>query len=140
MSFRCSAALRSKTCRQPVSPIRCSPVLDLTIFSLTVQQVDTRLSQALSWPSQYSLIRQTLNASAAAAPDVSSLSLGRAHYIQLVYSCALAVRMIDETFFRFYNNMWLIANDIIVGSAFTSFVCENSEYFGQMLGRIIQVS
>lgn len=35
--------------------------------------------------------------------------------------------------------MWLIANDVIVGSAFTSFVCENSEYLGIELGRIVQV-
>jgi hypothetical protein len=51
-----------------------------------------------------------------------TLALGRAHYIQ------------------FYNTMWLIANDMIVGSAFTSFVCENSEYLGRLLGRVVQVS
>lgn len=85
-----------------------------------VQQIDTRLTQGLSWPSQYSLIRTTLSASSQTS-DMPTLALGRAHYIQ------------------FYNTMWLIANDMIVGSAFTSFVCENSEYLGRLLGRVVQV-
>lgn len=41
---------------------------------------------------------------------------------------------------RFYNTMWLIANDVIIGSAFTSFVCENSDFVGKRLGQIVQVS
>ncbi|ORY41449.1 N-acetylglucosaminyl transferase component-domain-containing protein [Leucosporidium creatinivorum] len=88
-------------------------------LSATVQQIDTRLTQGLSWPSQYSLIRTTLSASSQTS-DMPTLALGRAHYIQ------------------FYNTMWLIANDMIVGSAFTSFVCENSEYLGGLLGRLVQ--
>lgn len=51
----------------------------------------------------------------------SDLAVGRAHYIQ------------------FYNTMWLIANDVIIGSAFTSFICENSDFVGKRLGEIIQV-
>ncbi|KAM0792267.1 hypothetical protein ACM66B_004959 [Microbotryomycetes sp. NB124-2] len=88
-------------------------------LSATVQQIDTRLSQGLSWPSQFSLIRQTVNASADSS-DMPTLTLGCAHYIQ------------------FYNTMWLIANDVIVGSAFTSFVCENSEYLGRLLATLVQ--
>ncbi|KAK4053782.1 pig-Q [Microbotryomycetes sp. JL201] len=88
-------------------------------LSATIQQVDTRLSQGLSWPSQFSLIRQTVNASAEST-DMPTLTLGCAHYIQ------------------FYNTMWLIANDVIVGSAFTSFVCENSEYLGRLLAGLVQ--
>ncbi|KAK4058865.1 pig-Q [Microbotryomycetes sp. JL221] len=88
-------------------------------LSATIQQIDTRLSQGMSWPSQFSLIRQTVTTSANAS-DMPTLTLGCAHYIQ------------------FYNTMWLIANDVIVGSAFTSFVCENSQFLGQSLARIVQ--
>lgn len=103
-----------------------------------VQQIDTRLSQALSWPSQFSLIRQTLD-NLVHTPEAASLPAGRAHYIQYV-------ELPDPKAFthrfssRFYNTLWLIANDIIVGSAFTSFFCENCEYLGHALGNVIQVS
>ncbi|KAL8281022.1 hypothetical protein RQP46_006701 [Phenoliferia psychrophenolica] len=58
-----------------------------------------------------------LSATASAAP---SLAAGRAHYIQ------------------FYNTLWLIANDVIVGSAFASFFCENADVIGSTLGTLIQ--
>ncbi|KAK4704503.1 phosphatidylinositol N-acetylglucosaminyltransferase subunit Q, partial [Phenoliferia sp. Uapishka_3] len=88
-------------------------------ISSTAQQIDTRLSQGLSWPSQWQLIRQTINMNLHTSGR-PSLPAGRAHYIQ------------------FYNTLWLIANDIIVGGAFASFFCENSEYIGTALGNLLQ--
>lgn len=40
----------------------------------------------------------------------------------------------------FYNTMWLIANDVIIGGAVSTFFCENSEYIGRSLGAVVQVS
>lgn len=40
----------------------------------------------------------------------------------------------------FYNTMWLIANDVIIGGAVATFFCENSEYIGRSLGAVVQVS
>lgn len=54
-----------------------------TLTLHTVQQIDTRLSQGLSWPSQFHLIRQTLD-TASPASEAPSLAAGRAHYIQSV--------------------------------------------------------
>ncbi|KAM0755312.1 Gpi1-domain-containing protein [Meredithblackwellia eburnea MCA 4105] len=88
-------------------------------FSSTVHQIDTRLSQALSWSRQYKLIRKTTNTPPHQL-DSSALAAGTAHYIQ------------------FYNTLWLIANDVIVGTAFTSFFCENSEAIGIALGDAIE--
>lgn len=52
-------------------------------LSATLQQVDTRLSQALGWPNQFALIRRTLEASARGEGGVGTEEArGRAHYIQ----------------------------------------------------------
>ena len=64
--------------------------------------------------------------------------MGRAHYIQCVLSAFVGCIDADELV-RFYNTLWLIANDVIVGTAFTSFFCENSEYIGHHLGEFFQV-
>jgi hypothetical protein len=37
------------------------------------------------------------------------------------------------TFSRFNNAVWLVMNDVILGSVFGAFVCENSEVIGQSL-------
>lgn len=149
LPFSPTLARTSRLLLHPARALRslCRLVLLLTNYELpglngsalkdvsaTAQQIDTRVSQILAWPGQYSLIRATLTRAGEVAggpggvagrgreeESAAGLALGRAHYIQ------------------FYNTMWLIANDMIVGTAFTSFVCENSGFLGTRLGEIVRV-
>ncbi|CAO3662791.1 unnamed protein product [Umbelopsis ramanniana] len=68
-------------------------------LSAAALQVDLRLQQLCFWPGQYMLIRKRRWANTAAT---------RAQYIS------------------FYNSMWLIANDIIIGVTVGSFLINNS--------------
>ncbi|KAF9185117.1 phosphatidylinositol N-acetylglucosaminyltransferase subunit gpi1 [Haplosporangium sp. Z 11] len=38
----------------------------------------------------------------------------------------------------FYNSMWLVANDIIIGVAFGSFLISNNKYMGEVLQRYVK--
>ncbi|RHZ77639.1 hypothetical protein Glove_174g122 [Diversispora epigaea] len=67
----------------------------------TSQQIDLRLQQACFWPWQYMLLRRR---------DWSNTAMTRAQYIS------------------FYNSMWLVANDIIIGLTIGSFLINNSQY------------
>ncbi|CAG8432878.1 4707_t:CDS:10 [Diversispora eburnea] len=74
----------------------------------TSQQIDLRLQQASFWPWQYMLLRRR---------DWSNTAMTRAQYIS------------------FYNSMWLVANDIIIGLTIGSFLINNSQYVAGMLLR-----
>lgn len=39
---------------------------------------------------------------------------------------------------RFYNCVWLVLNDIIIGVAFGSFLCENCHVLGSLLDSLTQ--
>ncbi|KAJ2956436.1 hypothetical protein NQZ79_g7696 [Umbelopsis isabellina] len=73
---------------------------DLSAAEHVALQVDLRLQQLCFWPRQYMLIRKRQWANTAAT---------RAQYIS------------------FYNSMWLIANDIIIGIAVGSFIVHNCD-------------
>ncbi|KAI8328411.1 N-acetylglucosaminyl transferase component-domain-containing protein [Blakeslea trispora] len=68
-------------------------------LSAAGQQIDLRLQQFFFWPKQYMMLRKHNWANTASA---------RAHYIS------------------FYNSMWLVANDIIIGLAMGSFLMANN--------------
>lgn len=42
------------------------------------------------------------------------------------------------TLLRFYNCVWLVLNDIIIGVAFGSFLCENCHVLGNLLESLTQ--
>lgn len=75
-------------------------------LSATSQQIDLRLQQASYWPWQYMLLR---------IRDWTNTATTRAQYIS------------------FYNSMWLVANDIIIGVTIGSFLINNSEYVANIL-------
>ncbi|KND04909.1 phosphatidylinositol N-acetylglucosaminyltransferase [Spizellomyces punctatus DAOM BR117] len=75
-------------------------------LSAAAQQVDLRLQQACYWPLQYINWRRS--------PQKLS-RLAQARYI------------------GFYNTVWLVANDIIVGVAFGTFLMENSKAIAQLI-------
>ncbi|KAG0170356.1 phosphatidylinositol N-acetylglucosaminyltransferase subunit gpi1 [Apophysomyces sp. BC1015] len=79
-------------------------------LSTAGQQVDLRLQQLYFWPRQYALLWKKNRANTAET---------RAHYIS------------------FYNNMWLIANDIIIGLAVGSFLMSNHLNVALILNKVL---
>ncbi|KAK9366897.1 N-acetylglucosaminyl transferase component-domain-containing protein [Lipomyces kononenkoae] len=71
--------------------------------SATIQQLDLRLLQACYWPIQYITLRN----------QKSNLFLKTTFHPEYI---------------RFYNSLWLVANDIIIGAAFGSYIIENRDY------------
>ncbi|SCV69293.1 BQ2448_2313 [Microbotryum intermedium] len=90
-------------------------------LSATIQQLRLRFNQGIMLPSQYKLIKHAAHVTARGS-DAHSLVCARVHYI----SC--------------FNLLWLIANDVIVGIAIASFVCENHAVIGRRLGELLQMS
>ncbi|KAF3908706.1 hypothetical protein AA313_de0210068 [Arthrobotrys entomopaga] len=65
------------------------------------QQLDIRLQQLCYWPTQYGKLRKRKG-------DLESTNSVHPDYI------------------RFYNSLWLVANDVIIGIALGTFLIENS--------------
>ncbi|KAI5793823.1 N-acetylglucosaminyl transferase component-domain-containing protein, partial [Peziza echinospora] len=70
-------------------------------ISATAQQLDIRLQQFCYWPIQYTTLRKRRN-------DWESVTTSHPDYI------------------RFYNSLWLVANDVIIGMAIGSYIVENA--------------
>ncbi|RCH80838.1 phosphatidylinositol N-acetylglucosaminyltransferase subunit gpi1, partial [Rhizopus stolonifer] len=79
-------------------------------LSAAGQQVDLRLQQLFFWPRQYMMLQKHNWANTAKA---------RAHYIS------------------FYNSMWLVANDIIIGLAMGSFLMANHRIIAHHLHKLL---
>ncbi|GES86676.1 N-acetylglucosaminyl transferase component Gpi1 [Rhizophagus clarus] len=96
-----------------IRPILVQPII---VFLMLIyprhvkqtQQIDLRLQQASFWPWQYMLLRRR---------DWTNTATTRAQYIS------------------FYNSMWLVANDIIIGLTIGSFLVNNSEYVANIILR-----
>lgn len=72
-------------------------------ISATAQQIDIRLQQFCYWPIQYIKLRKR-----------------RAGWGSITNS--------HPDYIRFYNSLWLVANDIILGIALGSYIIENSTF------------
>ncbi|KAF3004919.1 phosphatidylinositol N-acetylglucosaminyltransferase subunit gpi1 [Curvularia kusanoi] len=70
-------------------------------ISATAQQIDIRLQQFCYWPIQYLTLRKR-------KASWGSITNSHPEYI------------------RFYNSLWLVANDVIMGIALGTFIIENS--------------
>lgn len=71
--------------------------------SATAQQVDIRLQQLCYWPIQFLTLRKRKE-------NWGSITESHPEYI------------------RFYNSLWLVANDVIIGVALGSFIFENAHF------------
>ncbi|KAF9925834.1 phosphatidylinositol N-acetylglucosaminyltransferase subunit gpi1 [Linnemannia zychae] len=80
-------------------------------MTTTGQQIDLRLQQACFWPWQYFMAKKRA---------WTNTSITRAQYIS------------------FYNSMWLVANDIIIGVALGSFLISNNQYMSEVLQRYVK--
>ncbi|TLD19363.1 N-acetylglucosaminyl transferase component Gpi1 [Venturia nashicola] len=80
--------------------------------SATAQQVDIRLQQFCYWPIQYLTLRrrkQTWQSNTKDHPE----------------------------YIRFYNSLWLVANDVIIGIAVGSYIIENAGYVATQVDKFL---
>lgn len=82
--------------------------------SATAQQVDIRLQQFCYWPVQYLTLRKRRT-------DWESITDKHPDYI-----C-------------FYNSLWLVANDIIIGIALGSYIIENAYWVAYQINTVLSV-
>ncbi|KIW28613.1 uncharacterized protein PV07_08261 [Cladophialophora immunda] len=86
--------------------------LALKDISACCQQVHLRLQQFSYYPTQYSLLRRR-------KATWSSFPTTNSDYI------------------RFYNSLWLVANDVIIGIALGSFISDNAQATSQLIGGVL---
>lgn len=87
-------------------------VAALKDISATAQQVEIRLQQFCYWPMQYVTLRQRKN-------DWESVTTSHPDYI------------------RFYNSLWLVANDVIIGIALGSYIIDNASWVADQISLIL---
>ncbi|KAF2466512.1 N-acetylglucosaminyl transferase component Gpi1, partial [Lindgomyces ingoldianus] len=80
-------------------------------ISATAQQVDIRLQQFCYWPIQYLTLRKR-------KANWESVTSNHPEYI------------------RFYNSLWLVANDVIIGIALGSYIIENCVFVASQVDTI----
>ena len=83
-------------------------------ISATAQQVEIRLQQFCYWPVQYITLRKRKN-------DWESVTTSHPDYI------------------RFYNSLWLVANDVIIGIALGSYIIDNSAWVAESISEILSL-
>lgn len=81
-------------------------------ISATAQQIDIRLQQFCYWPIQYLTLRKRRD-------DWESVTDKHADYI------------------RFYNSLWLVANDVIIGIALGSYIIDNAGWVSWQINDIL---
>lgn len=97
-------------CNAPVPPIYSGSTLFKDV-STTLQQIDVRLEQTLHASEQYEATK---------LENVQSIARSTARYI------------------NFFNCVWLIANDIIIGVAIGGFLCDNKDALARIASQLIQ--
>ncbi|KAJ5601833.1 N-acetylglucosaminyl transferase component [Penicillium lagena] len=81
-------------------------------ISATAQQVDIRLQQFCYWPIQYTKLRQRKD-------NWESVTTSHPDYI------------------RFYNSLWLVANDVIIGIALGSYIIDNANWVASQINTVL---
>ena len=81
-------------------------------ISATALQVDIRLQQFCYWPVQYTTLRRKKN-------DWDSVTDSHPEYI------------------RFYNSLWLVANDVIIGIALGSYIVDNADWTASFINTVL---
>lgn len=82
-------------------------------ISATAQQIEIRLQQFCYWPMQYVKLRLRKN-------DWESVTTSHPDYI------------------RFYNSLWLVANDVIIGIAIGSYIIDNAGWVAGEIGVLLR--
>lgn len=84
-------------------------------ISATAQQIDIRLQQFCYWPIQYLTLRKRKD-------DWESVTHSHPDYI------------------RFYNSLWLVANDVIIGIALGSYLIDNADWVASQMNAVLNGS
>lgn len=82
--------------------------------SATAQQIEIRLQQFCYWPMQYVTLRQR-------KMNWASITTSHPDYI------------------RFYNSLWLVANDVIIGIAFGSYIIEQADWVALQINDLLRM-
>ena len=82
-------------------------------ISATAQQIEIRLQQFCYWPMQYSTLRQR---------KMNWASVTNSH----------------PDYIRFYNSLWLVANDVIIGMAVGSYIIEHCDWVAVQIGDLLR--
>ena len=96
----------------PDGPVHGNGLLALKDISAVCQQVHLRLEQFSYYPTQYAVLRSR-------SDNWSSISVTNSDYI------------------RFYNSLWLVANDVIIGIALGSFINDNARATAQFMLNVL---
>lgn len=83
-------------------------------ISATAQQIEIRLQQFCYWPMQYVKLRLRKN-------DWESVTTSHPDYI------------------RFYNSLWLVANDVIIGIAIGSYIIDNASWVAEQISLLLRL-
>ncbi|KKA27017.1 hypothetical protein TD95_000534 [Thielaviopsis punctulata] len=81
-------------------------------ISATAQQVEIRLQQFCYWPMQNTMLMQRKQ-------DWASVTTSHPDYI------------------RFFNSLWLVANDVIIGMAIGSYIIEHCEWVANQISHLL---
>ena len=81
-------------------------------ISATAQQIDIRLQQFCYWPMQYLTLRKRKD-------DWESVTDRHPDYI------------------RFFNSLWLVANDVIIGIALGSYIIDNAPWVAWQINTVL---
>lgn len=82
-------------------------------ISATAQQIEIRLQQFCYWPMQYLTLRQRKR-------NWASVTTSHPDYI------------------RFYNSLWLVANDVIIGIAVGSYIIEHADWVALQISTLLR--
>lgn len=82
--------------------------------SATAQQIEIRLQQFCYWPMQYVTLRQRKR-------NWASVTTSHPDYI------------------RFYNSLWLVANDVIIGIAVGSYIIEQADWVAEQINDLLRM-
>jgi phosphatidylinositol glycan class Q protein len=83
-------------------------------ISATAQQIEIRLQQFCYWPMQYVTLRQRKR-------NWASVTTSHPDYI------------------RFYNSLWLVANDVIIGIALGSYIIEQADWVAEQINDLLRL-
>ena len=81
--------------------------------SATAQQIEIRLQQFCYWPMQYVTLRKRKG-------NWASINTSHPDYI------------------RFYNSLWLVANDVIIGLALGSYIIEHADWVAARVNDLLR--
>lgn len=81
--------------------------------SATAQQIEIRLQQFCYWPMQYVTLRNRKR-------NWASINTSHPDYI------------------RFYNSLWLVANDVIIGLALGSYIIEHADWVSWQVNHLLR--